>query len=240
MESQLTGSHRHAYDALFQHPVARNLQWRDVWSMLGVVAEAVEGQNGNLKVTRNGQTLVLHRPRGKDLTDAKEVSQIRNFLERSVGPKDPISSKEANEVATDGKHLLVVLDHREARVYKTELHGAVPQKIRPYNPHGFGRHLHYVQDESNGQRKPERLSFYQAIVKTLEGAEQILLFGRGTGASSAMEKLLAELKEHHAELAKRVVGSVVVDEQHLTRDQLLAKAREIYAGLENSAQSEVN
>ena len=43
MESQLTGSHKHAYDALFQHPVARNLQWRDVWSMLGAVATAVEG-----------------------------------------------------------------------------------------------------------------------------------------------------------------------------------------------------
>jgi hypothetical protein len=221
MESQLTGSHKHAYDAVFQHPVARNLQWRDVWSMLGVVAQAEEGQNGNLKVTRNGQTLVLHRPRGKDLTDAKEVSQIRNFLERSL------ASAPATPAA--GSHLLVVLDHREARVYKTELHGAVPQKIRPYNPHGFGRHLRYVQDESNGQRKPERLSFYQAIVKTLEGAEQILLFGRGAGASSAMDQLLAELKQHHAQLAKRVLGSVVVDEQHLTRDQLLAKAREIYA-----------
>ena len=44
-----------------------------------------------------------------------------------------------------------------------------------------------------------------------------------------MEQLLAELRQHHAELAKRVVGSVVGDEQHLTRDQLLARAREIYA-----------
>ena len=221
MESQLTGSHKHAYDAVFQHPVARNLQWRDVWSMLGAVGEASEGRNGNLKVTRNGQTLVLHRPRGKDLTDAKEVSQIRNFLERSLAHAAPD--------AEAGTHLLVVLDHREARVYQTETHGAVPQRIRPYDPHGFGRHLRYVQDESNGQRKPERLSFYQAIVKTLQGAAQILLFGRGTGASSAMEQLLAELKQHHFELAKRVIGSVVVDEQHTTRDQLLAMARDFYS-----------
>jgi hypothetical protein len=228
MELQLTGSHRHAYDALFQHPVARNLQWRDVWSMLGVIGDAVEGQNGNLKVTLNGQTLVLHRPRGKDLADAKEVSQIRNFLERSVKQPEPVTT-------AAGTHLLVVLDHREARVYTSELHGAVPQKIRPYNPHGFGRHLRYVQDESNGQRKPERLSFYQAIVRTLEGAEQILLFGRGTGASSAMEQLLAELKQHHAELAKRVIGSVVVDEQHLTRDQLLAMARKFHEEIQGSS-----
>jgi hypothetical protein len=223
MESHLTGSHRHAYDALFRHPVAHNLQWRDVWSMLGAVATAVEEQNGNLKVTRNGQTMVLHRPRGKDLADAKEVAQIRNFLERSIAPPAP--------TAASGTHLLVVLDHREARIYKTELHGAIPKEILPYDPHGFGRHLHYVQDDSNGQRKPEIKSFYEAIVKTLEGAEKILLFGRGTGASSAMQQLLADLKQHHAELAKRVVGSYAVDENHLTKSQLLAKARDIYSSL---------
>jgi hypothetical protein len=44
-----------------------------------------------------------------------------------------------------------------------------------------------------------------------------------------MEQLQAELKAHHADLAKRIVGSVVVNEQHLTENQLLAKAREIYA-----------
>src|SRR5256885_8770713 len=153
MESQLTGSHRHAHDALFQHPVARNLQWRDVWSMLGVLGDAVEGQNGNLKVTLNGQTLVLHRPRGKDLTVAKEVSQIRNFLERSVRPEPPTSIV--------GTHLLVVLDHREARIYRSELHGAVPQRIRPYNPHGFGRHLRYVQDED---RKSTRLNSSHLVI----------------------------------------------------------------------------
>ena len=43
-----------------------------------------------------------------------------------------------------------------------------------------------------------------------------------------MEQLLAELKHNHIDLAERVVGSVVVDEQHLTENQLLAKAREFY------------
>ncbi len=221
MESELTGSHRHAYDALFQRPVARNLHWRDVWSMLGIVATAVEGKNGNLKVTRNGQTLTLHRPSGKDLADAKEVMQIRNFLERSIAPPQP--------TAAAGTHLLVVLDHRKASIYRTELHGAIPQEIAPYDPHGFGRQLHYVQDDANGQRKPERKSYYEAIIKTLQGAEQILIFGSATGASSAMTQLLAELKQHHGELAKRVIGSIVVDEQHTTKDQLLAKARGFYA-----------
>jgi hypothetical protein len=63
----------------------------------------------------------------------------------------------------------------------------------------------------------------------MERAAQILLFGSGTGASSAMDQLLAELDRHHKQVRSRVIGSVVVDEQHLTEDQLLAKAREIYA-----------
>ena len=115
-------------------------------------------------------------------------------------------------------HLLVVIDHREARIYRALLHGSVPDRIEPFDPHGFGRHLRYVEDDSNGQRKPERKSFYEAVAKSLHGAGQILLFGTGTGASSAMEQLVAELRKHHADLACRVVGSIAVDEHDLTED----------------------
>ncbi|HEX4056085.1 MAG TPA: hypothetical protein VHX86_17625 [Tepidisphaeraceae bacterium] len=222
MESQLSGSHQKIYQRIFQHPMPHNLQWREVWSMLSAMtdANAVEDDKGNLKVARNGQTLVLHRSRGKDLADKKELMQVRHFLERSDAP--------APTPATVGTHLLVVIDHREARIYRTELHGSVPQRIAPYDPFGFGRDLHYNQDDSNGQRKPEQKSFYDAVAKTLHGAQQILMFGAGTGASSAMERLLLELKQHHQDIAKRVVGSIVVDEHHLTEDQLLAKARELF------------
>ena len=220
MNTKLSRSHRHTYDAVFQHPVARNLDWKDVRSMLGALANVTEEANGNLKFDLNGQTLVLHPTRDKDVAQVDQLMEIRHFLERSGAV--------TQEGVNDTMHLLVVIDHREARVYKTEMHGAVPQQIVPYDPHGFGRNLHYVQDDSNGQRKPERKSFYDAVAKTLHDAKEILLFGHGTGASSAMEQLLAELKQHHSDLAKRVVGSVVVDDQHLTENQLLAKAREFY------------
>ena len=141
---------------------------------------------------------------------------------------------EAPPPVAEGKHLLVVIDHREARIYQAELHGSVPQRIMPYNPGGFGRHLHYVQDDSTGQRKPERKSFYEAVAQTLRGAEKVLVFGSGTGASSAMEELLAQLNRHHGDVAKHVVGSIVLDETHLTEDQLLARARDFYAGIPQS------
>lgn len=128
-----------------------------------------------------------------------------------------------------GPHLLVVIDHQEARVYRTEVHGAVPVRIAPYDPHGYGKHLHSAHEWTDGKRQPERKSFYEAIAKTLRGAEQILLFGSGTGRSSGMEQLLADLKDHHSDLAKKIIGSVVVDAHHTSENQLLAKAREFYA-----------
>jgi hypothetical protein len=199
-----------------------NLHWKEVWSMLGAMkdAEAVEEGNGNLKVTRNGQTLVLHRPRGKDLADKKELMHVRHFLERSDAVPPPPSAS--------GTHLLVVIDHRQARIYSTEWHGSVPQQILPYDPFGIDRALHYNQDDSNGQRKPELKSFYEAVAKTLQRAQQIVMFGTGTGASSAMEQLLSELRQHHKATAAKIVGSIAVDEHHLTEDQLLAKAREFF------------
>ena len=108
-------------------------------------------------------------------------------------------------------------------------HVAVPERIAPYDPHGYGRHLHSAHEWTDGKRLPERKSFYEAVAKTLRGAEQVLMFGSGTGRSSAMEQLLADLKDHHPDVAEKVVGSVVVDAHHTTEDQLLARAREFYA-----------
>jgi hypothetical protein len=227
MTTHLTGSHRATHNAIFQHPVAHNVRWRDVRSLLAALGKVVEEPNGKFKVTLGGQTLVLQPSQQKDIAEVEQLMQIRHFLERS-GAMLPQS---ATEDAAKGSHLLVVIDHREARIYKAELHGSVPERVTPYDPHGFGRYLHNVQDESNGQRKPERKTFYEAVARTLQGAQKILMFGSSTGASSAMGQLLAELHRNHPEIAHRVVGAVTVDEQHLSDGQLLAKAREFYATL---------
>jgi hypothetical protein len=162
----------------------------------------------------------MTKPRdgGKKTTANREVSKMES---QSSGLQQP-------QHEPQGAHLLVVIDHREARIYQTELKGSVPERITPFDPHGFGRYLHSVTDDSNGQRKPERKSFYEAVAKSLKGAAQILLFGTGTGASSAMEQLLAELKHHHADVAGHIVGTVAADAHHLTEGQMLARAREFY------------
>jgi hypothetical protein len=220
--ADLNGRHRHTYEAIFRHPAAHNLEWHDVRSLLDALGDVAEGQKGSLQVMRNGQTLHLHAPKHKDVASVEDLMAIRRFLEQSG------ETTVAPSVAT-GVHLLVVIDHHEAKIYRTELRDAIPQQLVPYDPHGFGRHLRSDTPETDGKRKPERKSFYEAIAATLLGAEKILIFGSGTGESSAMDHLLADLKENHRDVAEKIVGSIVVDDHHRTEAQLLAQAREFFA-----------
>ena len=217
----LNGRHRHTYEAIFRHPVAHNLEWHDVRSLLAALGEVTEGNNGAVRVTRNGHAETFHTPKHKDVAAAEDVLAIRRFLEHSADPTPP--------AVPHGIDLLVVLDHHEAKVYRAELSGSVPQPLVPYDPHGFGRHLHARNEESDGKRKPERKSFYEAIAATLRGAERVLIFGSGTGESSAMEQLVADLKLNHADVAGHVVGTIVVDGHHKTEGELLAQARTFFA-----------
>ena len=219
--ASLTGSHLRAYNAIFQHPVSHNLGWHDVHALLRQVAQVEEEPNGNLKVTRNGEVLVLPPPRTKDVAETEELMALRHFLERSeTAPPEP-KEKET--------HWLLVIDHHEARIFRSEMHGALPEQILPHEPDDYFRHAPNSKEFSRGQEKPDPNSFFVPVAKALQVTGQILIFGTGTGMSSEMDQFMAWVKQHHPEVAKRIIGSLVVDKHHLTVGQLLAKAREFYA-----------
>jgi len=152
MQSNLAGVHDKIYQQLLQHPAPHNLEWRDLCSMFRAMPDVVvdEKHNGHLTVTRNGEVLVLHPPHGKDLENKSDITRIRHFLENSGEPAPTAT----------GTHLLVVIDHREARIYNAELHGTLPHRITPYDPFGFGRDLHFSQTPgATANNKPsERVS----------------------------------------------------------------------------------
>jgi hypothetical protein len=217
----LTGSHLRTYQTIFQHPVSHNLDWRHVRALFDHLAEVVEQPNGNLKVTRNGQSLVLHPPRTKDVAGTDEIMALRHFLERSGTPLPATDKKEA--------HWLLVIDHHEARLFRSEMHGAIPQQILPHEPEDYFRHAHNSKDFSRGQEKPNPNNFFEPVAKALQDTGAILIFGTGTGMSSEMDQFMAWLKLHHPELTRRIIGSVIIDEHHLTEGQLLEKAREFFS-----------
>ncbi len=219
MKTALSHAHKKTYDAVFQHPMSHEVGWREIRGLLGEMGEVEEQANGNLKVTVGGKTVVLHSGRDKSLTDAGELMSLRHFLRdaEEVGAEATVVDGESNR--------LVVIDHREARVYSTEMHGAVAKRIKPMDS---DRHLHYVQNDSNGQRKPEQKQFYAAVIKALGTVGDVLVFGSSTGASSAMVHLMSVMRAEYPAVAKRVVGEVVIDAQHTSEEQLLAEARLFY------------
>jgi hypothetical protein len=220
MESTVPESHRAVYRELFQHPAPRNLQWREVASLLRSISDVQveETPHGDMKLVRNGRSLVVHPPKHKDFDDIEQVMQLRHFLDSTGSGADVGSAGDSPVV--------IVIDHHEARIYHADLDGTVPKRIVPYDPFGFGRHTRPHADGLNGKRPRELKSYYEAIVKTIQNAKMILIFGEGVGGSSAMDELVLELKQRHPDLAQKVVHTVRVDEHHLTEDQLLSKSRE--------------
>jgi hypothetical protein len=219
--TSLTGSHLRTFNTIFQHPVSHNLEWRAVRALMGRLGEVTEEPNGNLRVERNGKSLVIHKHRTKDVAEVEELMVLRHFIEGSEGAQ-------AGPPADEAQWLLVI-DHHEARIFRTEMKDAVPERVAPHEPEDFFRHAHNSKDFARGREKPDPNSYFEPVAGALSGGGPILIFGAGTGTASEMEQFVAWLGRHHPDVARRVIGSQVVDENHMTDGQLLAKAREFHA-----------
>jgi len=220
MVEQLSNDHQRTYDAIFQHPITSNLERRDVRSLFEALGTVTDEHNGNLKFERNGQSLILHPPHSNHPAGFEEVTQIRHFLRSSE-----VSDKSAN---SGPLHLLVVIEHRQAMVFRSELADSVPEKIVPHSTHRNPRHVHNAQEHGGRQSRPAGPSFYKAIAENLEGADEILMFGTGEGGRKSMDTLLTELRDNYNDLYLKVVGSHEVGGKHLEDDDLLERAREFY------------
>jgi hypothetical protein len=218
----LTGDHLQTYEKILKNPISHNVAWREVRALLAHLGEVVEKPNGHLRVTRSGHTVVLRPSAAKEVDDLDQLMKIRHFLKETDGvpPEGP----------SGDIHMLVVINHHEARLYRAEMRGTVPEKILPHDPDEFFRHAHNSKDFARGREKPDPNSFFEPVARALRTASRILVFGSGTGTSSEMDQFVSWLQSHHADLAGRIVGTVVIDEHHITEAQLLSQARTAYAG----------
>jgi hypothetical protein len=218
--ADLTGSHQQTYNAIFQHPVSHNLEWRKVYSLFQHIGVVNVEHNDNLRVTRNGHELVLHRSREKDVTDAADVLQLRHFLQRSDAPV----------IAPPGlAQWLLVIDHQKARIFRCDTEDREAAVVRPHGPTEFSRYPADAKEFSRGKEKPDANSYFGPIENALKPPGHILIFGGGTGTSSEMDEFVAWAKERRPLLAAQIVGAEVVDSHHLTDGEMVAKARLLLA-----------
>jgi hypothetical protein len=214
--------------ALFRHPPAHNLHWRDVLSLMERIGAVHQRDNGEFTFDVGGEHYAMHHPHTKDLTTS-EVVDLRHFLQHagwSPQGRSPAAAPPHPAPPT----LMVVVDHHGAKIYRidTASGGASKREIRPYDPHHFLHHLtHKDQSREPGQRAPEDPSFYKRIGDVLAAAGgRIIVVGHGTGKSNAAQHLTEYLRTHHRDTYLRIVREIGADLSATTTAQLLTLAEQ--------------
>jgi len=206
--------------SLLAGKLPRNLGWSEVVELMGKLGKVKQREADEVEFVVGSQQAFFKRPHTHDL-DVDEVSRLRRFLHEAGVDSAP-------KPAVPAGRIVVVLDHRMARIYQ-DLGGSWPQRedaMRPYDPHGFHRHLiHRKEAHYEGQRVPEETSFYEEIAQDLKPAREIILIGHGTGKSSALEFLLEYLKTHHSTVFPKVIATEDADLSELTEPEIEAIAR---------------
>jgi len=215
-------------EAIFRHPVTRNLAWSDALHLIERIGAVKQEANGRLLLTITAHREVFHQPHGKELT-AEEMARLRKFLE-SAGVT-PTSVEVVEELRTAEPaatlDMVVAVDHHRARLFALEGTAETASTLRPYDPHHFLHHLTHRQErELRGQREPEEPSYYSEIAAALAPARRIVVLGHGTGHSDAAAHFETELRAKHPEIFKRVVAVRAVDLSAVTEPQLLALAQQ--------------
>ena len=109
MEAHLSNHHRDTIERIFSHPPSRNIEWRQVVSLLETVGTVTREHNGKLKVALGPETEVLPAPHGKDV-DVQLIVDLRRVLTQAgFAPEghrpSPIKARGIMEMASGASQL---------------------------------------------------------------------------------------------------------------------------------------
>jgi hypothetical protein len=220
--SCMTGAHRRTIDAIFRHPSAHNLEWRDVASLIGHIGDARQQGNNEFVFTVAGKQLLMHKPHTKDMT-SPDVAAVRQFLMHAGVAAEQATPDPAAPT------LLIVVDHHGTKIFHVDLTNddTSAHVIAPYDPHHFLHHLtHKDQDREQGQRAREEPAYYEKIAEAVALGGQLVVVGHGKGKSNAAHHLTDYLLAHHRETYQRIVREIDTDLSAITTPQLLDLARD--------------
>lgn len=227
----LSTKHAHTLHQIFVHPTSRTLEWHDVVELMKRLGTVEEEPNGHLRVTVNGISLVLHRPPEKEISDPQEILDIRHFLERAGEGKGGATTAEKTDASAPVR-MLVAISQKEALVFRHLEKGSVPERFQPKDPRDMLPFLTRIEGRDRAAHTPANLAYFEEVAAALAGGGKVLLMGHGTGGSNAMTHLEDFLATHHPEIGQEIVGTLVLDLEALTEDQLLEEARAFFDALQ--------
>jgi hypothetical protein len=79
MEMELTNRQRKTLEAVFQHPLPRDLRWTDLLDLCEGLGVGVKVRGNTVVFTFRGAAVSCHKPHGKS-TEKGAIAQIRNLL----------------------------------------------------------------------------------------------------------------------------------------------------------------
>jgi hypothetical protein len=223
----LSGAQHRTLEAIFRHPSAHNLEWRDLVALISAIGDVHEKANSDFTFAVAGHHHTLRKPHSKDLTGS-EVIEIRHFLKLAgVAPEGTSAPALAPDLTTPG--LLIVVDQEGAKIFHIDVtaEDALAHVIRPADPHHFLHHAaHENSARDRGHRSPDETAYYAAIATAVPSDGQIVVVGHGTGKSNVAHTLTDYLETHHAALHRRIVRELTADLSTITDPQLLDLARQ--------------
>ena len=120
---------------------------------------------------------------------------------------------------TDHYHVLVWIDHREAKVFQFNATDSERTNVRSEHPH---QHIHHHANARGSGHAPLDKAFLAHVAAAIAHAGAILI----AGPAGAKTELAQYLKDTHPELARKV--SAVEPLDHPTDGELLALARKFF------------
>ena len=227
LAATVTGADRRTLDAIFRHPLAHSLEWREIVSLFNAIGGSEEKHNGEFELRAGEHAMAMKKPHTKDVT-GQEVMDLRHFLERS-GWSPTAKAQEPSAEAT-APSLIIVIDHAGARVYKIERgpDGAheVPANDSKHILHQLDRK---TRDADRDETYPRDETFFEEVAQAVSTGGRIVVISHGKGQSNEADHLSAYLQAHHKSIHARIVREIVADLPHLTTPELLTLGRNAFA-----------
>jgi hypothetical protein len=82
MEDHLSSRHRDTVERIFSQPSNRNIEWREVVSLLEAIGTVTHEHNGKLKVSLGPETEVFPAPHRKDV-EVQSLVDLRRMLKQA-------------------------------------------------------------------------------------------------------------------------------------------------------------
>lgn len=153
----LNQQHARVLREIFEHPVARNLEWPDVLSLMEHLGNVQQRHDGKYQIQIGTAQTIVERPQHKDV-ELTELLRLRTFLKEAGLEATGSQPAPGQSDISSGSRAVVAVDHHQARFFEfgsDGVHLVERDHLKPLDPHGFERHLeHRKEADYKGERVP--------------------------------------------------------------------------------------